>query len=334
MKLCKFPEQNALALPRFSTPAEGLVRACETVFATSPPMTGYLQVVAGEHLTNFIFFLQGEAYAAGRFSAGKPASQTLAASFDEIVRHPAAQVSLHAIDPVLLKSFLVFLQEEPTIKAPVNLIDLEQIVRQIFAEAGDALIVLEKDRMFNFYFVKGGKTAHPHLADTAWSVPDDLTFDEQILMYAFEPAATPVTAYVYRNVATSPAADIEQFGREAVLARLKAPPRATPPAPPVASPQRPTPKGVTIEIVAGAQQGARLTAPTPCLIGRKECDLVINDQQVSRRHAQIDLIDGGYILEDLGSTNGTFVNGVAAKRAVLTPVDVVTIGETRLKIIF
>jgi hypothetical protein len=46
------------------------------------------------------------------------------------------------------------------------------------------------------------------------------------------------------------------------------------------------------------------------LIGRNEaCDLVVNDTQVSRRHCQISW-DGVYCtLEDLGSTNGTFVNG-------------------------
>src|SRR3972149_3698419 len=38
-------------------------------------------------------------------------------------------------------------------------------------------------------------------------------------------------------------------------------------------------------------------------------DIIINDPQVSRHHARLTLQGNAYILEDLGSTNGSFVNG-------------------------
>ena len=38
-------------------------------------------------------------------------------------------------------------------------------------------------------------------------------------------------------------------------------------------------------------------------------DIVINDSEISRKHARLILQAGGYVLEDLGSTNGSFVNG-------------------------
>jgi hypothetical protein len=45
-------------------------------------------------------------------------------------------------------------------------------------------------------------------------------------------------------------------------------------------------------------------------IGRSEdCDIVLPKRQVSRHHAQIERDDGGYLLRDLGSKNGTYVNG-------------------------
>lgn len=46
-------------------------------------------------------------------------------------------------------------------------------------------------------------------------------------------------------------------------------------------------------------------------------DIVINDVEVSRRHARITLQSGGYVLEDLGSTNGVFVNGQRITRPVM-----------------
>ena len=46
------------------------------------------------------------------------------------------------------------------------------------------------------------------------------------------------------------------------------------------------------------------------IIGRSEdCDVVLVERQVSRHHAQIRRLDSQYVLEDLGSRNGTYVNG-------------------------
>jgi predicted component of type VI protein secretion system len=64
-------------------------------------------------------------------------------------------------------------------------------------------------------------------------------------------------------------------------------------------------------MLEGPQPGKRIALDQPSLIiGRDEsCDLVISERQVSRRHARIWLEDDRYVLEDLASKNGTFVNG-------------------------
>jgi predicted component of type VI protein secretion system len=81
------------------------------------------------------------------------------------------------------------------------------------------------------------------------------------------------------------------------------------------------------------------TGPTPGAIFTLEGDqlnigrdssneIVINDAEVSRRHARLTFQGGKYVLEDLGSTNGTFVNGqrLAGPR-VLKAGEVVSFGE-------
>lgn len=66
-------------------------------------------------------------------------------------------------------------------------------------------------------------------------------------------------------------------------------------------------------------------------IGRKAGnDLVIEDQAVSGRHARIVKIHAVYFIEDLKSTNGTFVNGTRIDRKQLKDTDVIGIGTHRL----
>jgi hypothetical protein len=64
-------------------------------------------------------------------------------------------------------------------------------------------------------------------------------------------------------------------------------------------------------MVDGPSSGTRFfIEKAELVIGRDErCDVVIPDRQVSRQHASISLRGDGYILKDLGSKNGTFVNG-------------------------
>ena len=69
----------------------------------------------------------------------------------------------------------------------------------------------------------------------------------------------------------------------------------------------------------------------PVRIGRApECELVLKDNRVSRRHARLAARDGVLVLTDLGSTNGTRVNGHRVTEVVLGAGDRVQIGETSL----
>jgi hypothetical protein len=67
-------------------------------------------------------------------------------------------------------------------------------------------------------------------------------------------------------------------------------------------------------------------------IGRlPECDVVISDPGASRRHAEIRLEAGTYVVRDLGSTNGTIVNGEITPSHELRSGDRITIGTTELE---
>lgn len=68
------------------------------------------------------------------------------------------------------------------------------------------------------------------------------------------------------------------------------------------------------------------------IIGRRRTsDIRIEDTNVSRVHASIDCVDDDYYLTDLGSTNGTYVNGVSIHKRKLVPGDLIRIGTTILE---
>lgn len=67
-------------------------------------------------------------------------------------------------------------------------------------------------------------------------------------------------------------------------------------------------------------------------IGRlSSCDLVVQDTGASRRHAQVRTLDGVSTLTDLGSTNGTKVNGREVQSATLSDGDTITVGTTQIE---
>ena len=66
-------------------------------------------------------------------------------------------------------------------------------------------------------------------------------------------------------------------------------------------------------------------------IGRDpDCDIHLENTGISRRHARIERTPGGYVLEDLGSSNGTFLNDEPVGREFLGHDDVVQIGKFAL----
>lgn len=81
----------------------------------------------------------------------------------------------------------------------------------------------------------------------------------------------------------------------------------------------------------GVAQSARLTLRITT-IGRSEGDINIDDQSLSRKHFQIEVHPGKIAVKDLGSANGTHVDGKPVSYAVVAPGQTFTAGRTRFRI--
>jgi pSer/pThr/pTyr-binding forkhead associated (FHA) protein len=79
----------------------------------------------------------------------------------------------------------------------------------------------------------------------------------------------------------------------------------------------------------GPLAGREVEVASALVLGRQATDLVIQDAQVSRRHASVRPAGDALEVEDLGSRNGTWVNGARIAGAVrLAPGDRVRVGDT------
>lgn len=88
-----------------------------------------------------------------------------------------------------------------------------------------------------------------------------------------------------------------------------------------------------VVVTSGPETGRRVELDLEVAIGRQDTDLVVEDPEVSRRHAVLRSSDGSVIVEDLDSTNGTFVNGERIRSPIAVgPGDEIRVGRTTLEI--
>jgi hypothetical protein len=89
--------------------------------------------------------------------------------------------------------------------------------------------------------------------------------------------------------------------------------------------------GVTGSLVLDGGRRVSVGAD-PVSIGRlPDCDIVLSDSNVSRRHAEVRRKDDTIVIVDLGSTNGTKVNGAGVKERALADGDEIVLGSSHLR---
>jgi pSer/pThr/pTyr-binding forkhead associated (FHA) protein len=89
-------------------------------------------------------------------------------------------------------------------------------------------------------------------------------------------------------------------------------------------------KKVRLAVVKGRDAGKEaVVQKTSVSIGTlPQNDFTLSDPTVSRRHAAVEEKPDGYMIRDLDSTNGTFLEGVRVREAYLAPGSVIRLGET------
>ena len=109
------------------------------------------------------------------------------------------------------------------------------------------------------------------------------------------------------------------------LADLDSEPNPTPP-------EHEEPSAPTLELLCAGQ---RYAIGDVLVIGRSSsCDIHVPDSEMSRRHAEVSSHNGGVVVRDLGSTNGTRVNGsMISAPTTLAAGDAIAAGTTEIRVV-
>lgn len=96
----------------------------------------------------------------------------------------------------------------------------------------------------------------------------------------------------------------------------------------------PVPSGASVLVMCGFYEGLEVPVDRDWMvIGRgRTADVVIAEPTISRAHAAIGFDEHGFFMQDLGSTNGTRVNGAREARVALADGDELQLGKLRLRV--
>lgn len=301
--------------------------------------TGFIAVRSDTSLY-LLFIFNSRPYAAGKSVDEHPSLLPITDFFLEIGLLDGSEplFSIHATDPVLFKSLLVYLHNKPSTRAPAPLANLETVLKQIRHEAADAVIVLEKRGMLNFFFIKDGGKGKSYYTDQDAVLNAGLTKVEQMLWYATQ--GDGVQALIYLNTETPEYTDTISISLTELLNLLRTGADGSgstnisaKPAVNEAEQAAVVEDHLLLSILDGPLTGKTLAGPIPCVLGRKETDIILPDPMVSKTHAAIQMVNGKLLLIDLNSTNGTTVNGQKIKQQEIAAGDIIGIADIHLKVV-
>src|SRR3990167_2753566 len=90
-----------------------------------------------------------------------------------------------------------------------------------------------------------------------------------------------------------------------------------------------------LTVIEGPMRGNKITLnKNRMAIGKRENnDFILTDKTVSRNHLEIEYTSDSFLLRDLDSTNGTYLNGSRVKEVYLSPGDIIKVGGTSIEFV-
>jgi len=269
----------------------------------------------------YLLLFQRKPYAAGILGPnGETGSTTLRDFFVNLARRPRMRLTFLLTDPVLIKSILVLQENSPATQGSAEFLRIENQIVALMEGRKDALVALIQNGRYSFAFVKGGKVVRAYFNDQVLDAARGMEWLDLIKRIGeHQSKGQEMTIRIYENMKTAPATDYIEDKKDFPDGVFK-------------YYTRPLPELILRDRFRTLKR-VDLTR-FPFVIGRSaESDLVLAESGVSRRHAAIEENNGKFLVRDLDSTNGLFVNDHFTREFTLQDGDKITIGDFNLHVV-
>lgn len=269
----------------------------------------------------YLLFFQRKPYASGVLGeAGEIHSTNLRDFFVHLAQHPKTRLTFLATDPVLVKSILLLQEGSPATQGSSEFLRIENQVVGLMEGRKDALVALIVDGRFSLAFVKSGKVVRGYFHDQVVEAARGMEWLDLLKRIETHQAMGQQTIIrVFENMKTVPAEDYLENQDQFPGGVFKYYTRPLPEL--ILRDQTKTLKRVNL-------------TRFPFIIGRShESDLVLGEAGVSRKHAAVEENNGRFVIRDLNSKNGLYVNDHFTREFALQDGDKVAIGSFNLQVV-
>ena len=218
---------------------------------------------------------------------------------------------LISCDNSLVLMTAVHFVKRPDLRGSLKLINPAHVLRTLAKEERDAALALERNGVRTLLFLHKGQPARVFFGNPSED-PKEGSIEDRLLSWAFkEIATTKVEVFTDLTVAPDP---------DAGTSFVRLDDEAQPPPP------------ATFSVFMERREiRGRPFSPPEMIIGRDpRVDLFIDNLGVSRHHAKVWWERGRFVLRDLGSSNGTMVNGERIDETPIQESDVIKIGKFQI----
>ncbi|MFC1609474.1 FHA domain-containing protein [Myxococcota bacterium] len=303
MPTIKFPyRQILLDSPSFDP---YLIEMAESHVQRSCP-EGYLHV-EHEGFADWLLVCESHAYMAVRFKDDDFYRLDLVDFFRELIDTPSLRFRLCSTHPGMFTLMAVGFQNRPTLRAPTRLVPAQTVLAELQSGGKDAGLIIATPRERSVAFCHAGELLTVHFADP--SHKSDSSVHDQILSYCTT-AGDNTTLEVFHNLAIHRDLDGGRPFSNYLTGEIGPPP-----------------------FLLTVRHGEdilvrRLFRDGQVTIGRgMGNDVILDHRSVSRRHCEIRWNGSTFQARDLGSANGTALNGNAIQTAPIQIGDLLAVGD-------
>jgi pSer/pThr/pTyr-binding forkhead associated (FHA) protein len=262
----------------------------------------------------YCLFHQGRPYLAGMADGEGFSWLPLRELVPKMRQIQEARCSLFACEAVQVLLMAIHFRHRPDLQASTRLLDLGHVLEVLQQDGQDAAMALERGGQRTLMFLQKGTPARLFFCEPR-DDPGHGSIADRFLEFGFAPGAPEGRVEVFHRLRMEPDPDT---GKSLTQLELEAQP----------------PPPVQCQVLLGEQVVLQRSFMPPAMfIGRDPtCELRLDNLSVSRRHARIGWERGRFNLEDLGSSNGTRVNGEPVEKRDIGLDDVIAVGKYTIRL--